>query len=64
MRTISRPELQEQATAFAQDMIGFLEQQNDQNPNPRGPFARPQDSRAVFERLFMRFVARSRLVTP
>jgi hypothetical protein len=63
MQSISRMELQEQATAFARDMVVFLEQENDQHPNPRGPFVRPQDAAARFERLFMRFVTGWRLLT-
>jgi hypothetical protein len=64
MQAISRTELQDQAAAFAHDMVAFLNEQSSQYPNPRGPLAQPQESAAGFEHHFMQFVARWRVVTP
>jgi hypothetical protein len=61
---MSRMELQNQAAAYARDMVAFLEEENAREPNPDGPFRSPQSSRSLFEILFLRFVARRRLVQP
>jgi hypothetical protein len=57
-------ELQDQAAAYARDMVAFLEEQNAHEPSPHGPFRSPQSSSGVFEFLFRRFVARRRVVRP
>jgi hypothetical protein len=64
MQPISRRELNEQATAYAYDMVAFLADQNARDPNPDGAFRHPQDATERFAHLYMQFVARWRLVLP
>jgi hypothetical protein len=64
MRAIDRSELREQAKVFAGEMVGFLEEQNKNSARNQTPLRQPREALKVFERHFMRFVARHRLVKP
>jgi hypothetical protein len=62
MDPIPRTELQSQATVFANEMVAFLEEQNAQSQSANQALYSPRDNHGWFERLYMRFVARHRVV--
>jgi hypothetical protein len=64
MHAIDRSELREQARIFARDMVGFLEGQNRNSARNQAPLRQPREALEIFERHYMRFVARHRLVKP
>lgn len=62
MEPISRKELEQQAEAFAEARIAFLEEQNSQSKHT--PRAKPKELKGMLMLLYQRFVARHREVTP
>jgi hypothetical protein len=62
MKPVSQKELEEQAAAFADDRIAFLEQQNKESKHQ--PLVAPKDRRPFLQIMYRRFVARYREVTP
>jgi len=68
MRRVSREQLRQEAQTYARRRVEHLIALNNQTHNQahseNQPFRRPQDLAPMYERFYMRFVARRHVVTP